>query len=335
MTEITAQYDPLAAAITRAGRELAELARQRLAREIRISYPSAVALEIEPIDTGGHSILSVLDERGAALTTSDEEDLDWGSETMSDLVTVERYSSVRPDPHGPLTITLGPLPGAGKSRPRTTAALLEAAREAAAWRDDRSFSLRDPELRAAFSGMMRGPAWARAKVRELIDSGALVALGEGRYRVVSAIHRIISGETYYGGGTDLEEVQARAAEMFRTGNWSGDVFRLEWQRRDEGWSLVATHDDEEPDEQGMVPAWHTGVRVVSVDVDADDGALESVQDEDDARTFTVTITEQDGATTEYPAEGQAGAEAVLALAAPTGNLGVAILVEADEAGQVS
>jgi UPF0042 nucleotide-binding protein len=464
MAEITAQHDPMNTAITRAGRELAELARRRLARQIRIGYPTATALQIEPIDTGGHSILSVLNACGMALTTSDEEDLDWGSEAMTDLITVERYSGVRPDPDGPLTITLGPVPGAAGNeqekaaaevvvvsfghlhgspppahvvvdvrellrdpltdpalreltgldepvrehvlatagatalvagleqvagalhglrpgepvsialgcgggrhrapalaaelgarlaragypttvahrhidRPvvdqqRTTAALLEAAREAAAWRDDRSFSLRDAELEAALGRMARGHAWARVTLRELAETGTLVALGAGRYRVVSAIHRIISGDTYYGGGTDLEEVKERAAEMFRTRNWSGDVFDVKWQRRGEDWSLVAADDDEEPDEQGMVSAWHTGVRIETVDVDDEDGGLDLVVDDEDARAFSVTVTEQDGTATEYPAEGQAGAEAVLALAAPTGNTAVAVLVEQDEDGQV-
>ncbi len=336
MTETTTTYDPLGAAIGRAGRELAELARRRLARAIRISHPTATALEIEPIDTGGHAVLRVLDERGAALTTSDEDDLDWGSEAMSDLVAVERYSGVRPDHDGPLTITLGPVPGAaGKEteKARTVAVLLEAAREAAAWHEDGSFSPRDVELEAVLGRMQRGHAWGRAKLQELADAGALVALGDGRYRLVSAIHRIISGETYYGGGTDLDEVKERAAQLFRTCNWSGDVFGLEWQRRGEDWSLVASHDDEEPDEQGMVPAWHTGVRIETVDVDAEDGALDLVIDDEDPRPFTVTVTAQDGTTTEYPAEGQAGAEAALALAARTGAAGVAVLVDEDEAGE--
>lgn len=335
MTETTTTYDPLGAAIGRAGRELAELARRRLAREVRINYPTATALEIEPIDTGGHSILRVLDERGATLTTSDEGDLEWGSEAMSDLVTVERYSGVRPGPDGPLTITLGPLPGAAgieTDKQRTVAVLLEAAREAAAWHEDGSFSPRDVELDAVLGRMRRGHAWGRAKLHELAEAGALVALGDGRYRLVSAIHRIISGDTYYGGGTDLDEVKERAAELFRTRSWGGDVVGLEWQRRGEDWSLVAAHDDEEPDEQGMVPAWHTGVRIETVDVDDEDGALDLVIDDEDPRPFTVTVTvtAQDGTATEYPAEGQAGAEEALALAARTGAAGVAILVDEDE-----
>lgn len=335
MTETTMTYDPLGAAIGRAGRELAELARRRLARAIRISHPTAAALEIEPIDTGGHAVLRVLDERGAALTTSDEDDLDWGSETMSDLATVERYS-VRPGQDGPLTITLGPVPGAAgneTNQARTVAVLLEAAREAAAWHEDGSFSPRDVEMEAVLSQMKRGHAWGRAKLRELAEAGALVALDDGRYRLVSAIHRIISGDAYYGGGTDLDEVKERAAQMFRTASWGGDVFGLEWQRRGEDWSLVASHDDEEPDEQGMVPAWHTGVRIETVDVDAEDGALDLVIDDDDPHEFKVTVTAQDGTTTVYPAEGQAGAEAALALAARTGAAGVAILVDEDETGK--
>jgi urease gamma subunit len=104
--------DPLDAAITAAGRALAELARRRLAREVRANHPDASALDIEPIDTGGHSVLRVVDARGAVLVDSDEDDLDWDAEVMTDLITVERYSGVRPGPDGTLTIELGGEPAA-------------------------------------------------------------------------------------------------------------------------------------------------------------------------------------------------------------------------------
>jgi UPF0042 nucleotide-binding protein len=213
---------------------------------------------------------------------------------------------------------------------RDAAVLLQAAREAAAWHEDGSFTLRDTELEFALDLLGRGPAWGRAKLRELAETGALVPLGAGQYRLVSAIHRIISGRTYYGGGTDLEQVKARAADIFLARHERGDVFDVEWQRRDDVWSLIAADDDAEPDERGMVPAWRTGVRIETVDVDAADGALDLVLDEDDARTFVVTVTAQDGSATEHRAEGQAGAEAALALAARTGEKASAVLVVEEE-----
>jgi rhodanese/phosphatase family RapZ-like protein len=455
MTETTTTYDPLGTAIGRAGRELAELARRRLAREVRINYPTATALEIEPIDTGGHCVLRVLDAQGAALVTADEEDLDWGPQAGTDLVTVERYGEPREDLDRPLTIDLGRVPGAAGDENETTAAaemvvvsfgyshgspppahvvldvralltdpaedplvheyngldepmsasvldgrgahaliedleltaitlhamtgpdtpvsiaigsglgryrapslaaelgrrldrigyettvahrhaklpvvddahvqvvLLTAAR-AAARLFNGTFTLE--ALMGVADQLRRGPAWLRCQVRLMVKQGLLADVDAGllgRLRVVNQLHRLVSGDTVYAAGTDLDVMKKLADRLYRERNWQGDVWETEWQRRDGAWSLVASDGDE--DDDGDVVGFHTGVRIETVDVDAD-GALAAGQNEHDVREFVFTCTAASGNhTSTYRLFGQVDVEAEVAASARLGDTALAVL----------
>jgi hypothetical protein len=139
------------------------------------------------------------------------------------------------------------------------------------------------------------------------------------FRPVRALHRIISGDTLYGAGTDLGDVQDTAKRLYL--GQVADVW-TEWQRHRGAWYLVAVDDDAEENQDGSSAAYYTGVRVVTIDLDQ---PAEPAAAEADRRPFAVTQHFDGGGTNEYSPTGQANAEALVSAGVRSGIPTMAVL----------
>lgn len=210
---------------------------------------------------------------------------------------------------------LDPKRGPVDDREELLAAVLHAARAAEL---DGTVTITD--LQPLLSQLGRELPWMLGAVRSLVDQGLLARVHGARprtYRVVRALHRIVWAETMYGAGTDLAALKDAAELMFRERNAAGDQFYTEWQRRDGSWSLVAIDADQDEDEDGAASAWHSGLRIETVDVDQP-GALAAGQPAADSKPFIVTQFFDGGGTNEYNATGQLQAEALVESGARNG-----------------
>jgi hypothetical protein len=167
--------------------------------------------------------------------------------------------------------------------------------------------------------------WMVRAVRALVVYRQLARVPVDRdqaltFRPVRALHRIISGDTVYGAGTDLGDVQDTAKRLYL--GHVADVW-TEWQRRCGAWSLVAVDDDAEENADGSCDAYYTGIRVVTIDLDRP--AEPAAQPEPDRRPFAVTQHFDGGGTNEYSPTGQANAEALVAAGARSGIPTMAVL----------